>query len=67
VAIKDLNLSERQKSILIEMVGMRYKTGNQTIRLISDQFPNRIENKRYLIVLLENLLLEARRLSELNI
>lgn len=31
--------------------------------LIEDRFPNRIENKRYLIILLERLLIECKKLA----
>lgn len=46
------------------MIGPRYNVGNQEITLITDRFPNRIENKRYLGYLLENLLLECKNLLQ---
>ena len=45
------------------MVGPRYNTGKQEIKLVSDRFPNRIENKRYLILLLEKLIADAKRID----
>jgi hypothetical protein len=42
----------------------RYNSGRNEITLVADRFPSRIENKRYLVLLLENLLAEARRLAE---
>ena len=42
------------------LVGPRYNWKTGEVKLVAEKFPNRIENKRYLIFLLENLLLEAR-------
>jgi len=39
----------------------RYDKQARQLKLVSNRFPNRIENKRYLVYLLENLLAEARR------
>jgi hypothetical protein len=44
------------------MVGSRYNQGKREVRLTADRFPNRIENKRYLVVLLENLISETKKL-----
>ena len=61
--MKDLNLTEAEKWIFIRMVGFRYNTTNQSVKLITTRFPNRIENKRYLVYLLENLVIEAQKLA----
>lgn len=66
VSIDDLKLSPREAAIFIEMIGSRYNQGKREVRLISNRFPNRIENKRYLTYLLENLLNEARRINALS-
>eukprot|EP01038_Epipyxis_sp_PR26KG_P017463 gene17463-24158_t len=63
VTIDDLNLSKKELGVLIRMVGPRYNTGKREIKLTADKFPNRIENKRYLTILLENLVAEAKKLS----
>lgn len=63
VSINDCELNPRQKKILIEMVGPRYNTGKQEVKLVSDRFPNRIENKRHLILLLEKLIAETKRID----
>lgn len=67
VALRDLGLTPEQEKVFIAMVGPRYSPGNKMVRLISDQFANRIENKRYLITVLENLLAESRRIAALKL
>ena len=67
VYLEHLDLTPLQQRIFIKLVGPRFNPGRRTVRLICDQFQNRIENKRYLVVILENLKLEAQRLSELDI
>lgn len=62
VAIPDLNLNDTERRIFVRMVGPRYQQGRHEVKLVSDRFPNRLENKKYLIYLLESLLLETRRL-----
>ena len=46
------------------MLGKRYNQGKREFRLISSRFPNRIENKKYLTLLLEKLILEAKELNK---
>lgn len=60
--MKDLGLSSQEIRILKEMVGPRYKDTHDggKLTLTCDRFPNRIENKRYIIYLLESLLAETR-------
>ena len=48
------------------MVGPRYNQGKKQVKLTTDRFPNRIENKRYLIMLLENLLLETKNIYSIS-
>lgn len=67
VFMKHLGLTKLQERIFIQLVGPRYNAAGKKVKLVCDQFQNRIENKRYLLVILENLKLEAQRLSELNI
>jgi hypothetical protein len=66
VSPKDLNLSPYELKILIKMLGPRFNQGKQEIKLTSSRFPNRIENKRYLVLLLENLVSEAKRIATLE-
>lgn len=61
--LADLSLTKDEEYILIRMVAKRFNVGRREIRLTSERFPNRIENKRYLIYLLENLVAEAKNLA----
>lgn len=63
VFLADLALTKEEEYILIRMLAKRFNSGNREIRLTSERFPNRIENKRYLIYLLENLVAEAKKLA----
>lgn len=63
VYISDLALTKEEEYILIRMLVKRYNTGRREIKLTSERFPNRIENKRYLVYLLENLVAEAKKLA----
>jgi len=65
VYINDLGLSNEEQNIFIEMVGKRYNVGKREVKLTAERFPNRIENKRYLILLLESLIVETKRLIKL--
>jgi hypothetical protein len=65
VNVKDLDLTPNQTKIFIEMLGPRYNVGNQEAKLTAARFNNRVENKRYLLFLLENLLLETKRICAL--
>jgi hypothetical protein len=62
----DIQLTAGEQQILRRMVGPRYSTGNSEIRLTSNRFPNRMENKKYLIFLLEALVREAKTLEALR-
>ncbi len=48
------------------MVGSRYNVGKKEIKLTCERFPNRIENKRYLVLLLENLVGECKKLYAMS-
>ena len=56
-------MAKNEEYILIRMLAKRFNIGNREIRLVSERFPNRIENKRYLVYLLENLVREAKNLA----
>ena len=55
--------SDLEKDIFLEMVGKRYNTGKKEVRLTTDRFSNRVENKKYLTLLLERLIAESKRLA----
>lgn len=44
------------------MVGKRFSPGSRIVKLVSETFPNRMENKKYLIYLLEKLILESKNI-----
>lgn len=64
--MKDLPLDDAEKAIFVRMVGKRLKVGNGELKLTADKFPNRMENRKYLIFLLENLIAESKRLNALK-
>ena len=66
VKTDDLGLNEEELRIFQRMVGPRYNPGRKEVKLTCKRFPNRIENKRYLVYLLETLLAEARNLSAMS-
>jgi hypothetical protein len=66
VNTKDLGLNEDELKIFLLMVGPRFNQGKREVKLTTDRFPNRIENKRYLIMLLENLLLETKNIYSIS-
>ena len=48
------------------MIGPRFNTGRREVKLTTDRFPNRIENKKYLINLMDNLVQEAKNLNAIR-
>lgn len=66
VKTADLGLNEEELKIFLHMVGPRYNQGKKEVKLTCKRFPNRIENKRFLVLTLENLLAEAKNLSSLT-
>ena len=61
--MKDLPLSDEEKQVVVRIVGPRYNPGKKEFRLVSERFPNRIENRKYLTLLLEQILAEAKALN----
>lgn len=66
VSVDKLGLNALERQVFIDLVGSRYH-GTGDVHLIANRFPNRIENKRYLVFLLENLVAEAKRLAVVKI
>lgn len=56
-------MTKDEEFILIRMLAKRFNIGRRDIKLVSERFPNRIENKRYLVYLIENLVREAKNLA----
>jgi hypothetical protein len=63
VFTNDLNLTPEELKILLRMVGPRYNHNKKEIKITCKRFPNRIENKRFAVLTLEKLLVEARRIA----
>lgn len=63
VSVKDLPLTAEELPVFLRMVGPRYDRGKEEVRIVCKRFANRIENKRFSVLLLERLLGEARRLT----
>jgi Mitochondrial ribosomal subunit protein len=53
VASSNLGLSSDELDIFLAMVGPRYNPGRKDLKIVCDRFPNRIENKKYSIIILE--------------
>ena len=58
-----LPLNDLEKRILMEIVGNRYKPETNELRLTSEQFGSRIENKRHLTSILDRMVFAARNLA----
>ncbi|CAB9503774.1 expressed unknown protein [Seminavis robusta] len=58
-----LPLNDFEKRILMELVGGRYNPEQNQLKLTSDQFGSRIENKRHLTSMLDRLVFAARKLA----
>ena len=63
-SLSDLKLTKEEELIFIELVGPRFNRGKHEVKLTCERFPNRIENKRFLMYQLEKLLIETRLLCK---
>jgi hypothetical protein len=66
VFLKDLNLNREELQIFVRMCGQRINVGNASLKLVCEKFPNKLENRKYCILLLEQLLAESRRLAKME-
>ena len=65
VSTDKLQLTDgKQQEILKEIVGSRWNEERQELRLTSDQFGSRIENKRHLVSMLDRIVLSSQRLAK---
>lgn len=64
--MRDMNLSVTERAIFARLVGPRLNVGNAELKLTCSKFPNKLENKKYVILLLENLIAEAKRLAQVE-
>jgi hypothetical protein len=53
-----------EKEILLQIVGSRYNKERDFIQLTAEKFASRIENKRYLVGIIEQIVANARRLAK---
>lgn len=60
---RNLQLSSTEMEILKEIVGNRLNHEREELRLSSNQFGSRIENKRHLVSMLDRIVMSCRRLG----
>ena len=56
--------SAAEKEILIEIVGSRYHKEHDFVQLSAEKFASRIENKRLLVGMIEQIVSSAKRLAK---
>lgn len=61
---RDLPLNDMELGIVQQIVGNRLDLERGELRLASDQFGSRIENKRHLVTMLDRIVLGAKRLAK---
>lgn len=64
VNIDDLSLNDVEMKVFLRMTGNRVNINKRELKLVCDTFPDRTENKRYLVYLLESILSESRKLAK---
>ena len=64
VNMKDVPLTDIERDIVKQIVGNRCNDERNELRLASDQFGSRIENKRHLVSMLDRIVLSAKRLAK---
>ena len=65
VALKDIPFeNDHEKDIFMEIVGARYNPTKGDLQLSSDKFASRIENKRYLVDMIEKIVANSRQLAK---
>lgn len=61
--LRDLTLTPRARSKMIELAGQRYDPSTDTIQLVGKRCPRRSQNRDYVMYLLKVLYLESNRLE----
>lgn len=59
----DSERGEAEKEILLQIVGSRYNPEKNELKLSSEKFGSRIENKRYLVGMIEKIVSNSRELA----
>lgn len=63
VSMNEIPLTEAERDIVRQVVGDRVNEERNELRLTSNQFGSRIENKRHLVSMLDRIVLTAKRLA----
>lgn len=64
VHVPKLGLSAREEDVLQQLVLNRYDHRKRELKLTCDRFLSRVENRTYLLYLLQNIVLEVRKLAQ---
>ena len=65
VSLRDIPLeTELEQKIFFQIVGSRYIADKKELRLTSEKFASRIENKRYLCSVLDRIVLSSKALAQ---
>ena len=59
----DEERGEAEKEILLQIVGSRYNPEKNVLKLSSEKFASRIENKRYLVGMIEKIVSNSKQLA----
>lgn len=59
----EVPLTPLERDIVVQIVGNRVNEERNELRLTSNQFGSRIENKRHLVSMLDRIILSAKRLA----
>ena len=64
IAMEDVPLEgELERRVFRQIVGRRYLPHKDELRLTSEQFASRIENKRHLVSMLDRIVINTKRLA----
>jgi hypothetical protein len=66
VSIDDLGLTEDEQNIFCKLIGPRFNPGKRMAKLVCSRFPERGENQKFLILQLEQLIEEAKKIVREN-
>eukprot|EP01082_Thalassiosira_pseudonana_P011853 g10133.t1 g10133 contig4:1287204-1287749(+) len=64
VALSAIPLRDEEREVLLQIVGSRYNAEKKELQLSSEKFASRIENKRHLVGMIEQIVLNSRKLAQ---
>lgn len=64
VKVSDLNLNATEKHKFLLLSGSRYNVNTEELVMSSERFPHRKQNKKYLLDVLNKLIIEAKVIVE---